>query len=274
MANLRKIDTYTHIVNKDILNQYNTTPGHSDYAITIEFSPYFATDKMEDDSWKICGHNKQLFLCPSIDLSKDVKEQLQVIEKKLRIRPECHVIGLVIYLSSLNENILRESMEGIYNFAKMYNLSIVFHTGIPSIHLATTCDITNSVIPDICKLAAAYPTVNFIAAQMDNPRFAKCLQLIHGISNIYTCFNGIFTLDKRVSKTPDSIFRAISLATMQYSDIYKQMLYGTSFCPPYQATEIAKYDSGMATLFSREQLQSIYWDNALVAFPKLKQYLL
>lgn len=274
MATIYKIDTYTHIVNKDIFNQYNASPFCSEYAIIMEFSPYFATDDMEDDSWKICGHNKRLFLCPSIDLEKDIKEQLQVLEKKLRIRPECHVVGVIIYLASLNDNVAADEMLSIYDFAQKNKLSVVFHTGIPSKHQNATHAITNSSIQNICDIAAKYPTINFIIAQMDSPRFAKCLQLIHGIPNIFTSFNGVFTPDKRVTQSQDAIFRSLSLATMQYSDIYKQMLYGTNFCPPYEATEIAKYDSSIETLFSHEQAKEIYWDNALRAFPKLTQFLL
>lgn len=274
MATLCKIDTYTHIVNKDIFNLYNATPFCSEYAIIMEFSPYFATADMEDDSWKVCGHSNRLFLCPSIDLEKDILEQLQILGKKLRIRPECHVIGLILYLTGSNSNITDEEMLPIYDFAKKHNLSVVFHTGIPSAHLNIPEGMTTSYISDICKLAAKYPTVNFIAAQMDNPRFAKCLQLIHKTPNIFTCFNGVFTQDKRINKSSDAIFRALSLATMQYADIYKQMLYGTSFCPPYGAIEIAKYDAGIETLFSHEKAKEIYWDNALRAFPKLTKFLL
>ena len=274
MATFCKIDTYTHIVNKDIFNQYNVTPFCSEYAIIMEFSPYFATTDMEDDSWKVCGHNNRLFLCPSIDLDKDIPEQLQILEKKLRIRPECHVIGLIIYLTGSSDYITANKMLPVYDFAKKHNLSIVFHTGIPSVHLQTIQDAASSCISDICSLAIKYPTVNFIAAQMDNPRFAKCLQQIHKIPNIYACFNGIFTPDKRITKSSDAVFRALSLAIMQYTDINKQMLYGTSFCPPYKATEIAKYDAGIETLFTHEQAREIYWDNALRAFPQLQKYLL
>lgn len=274
MATLCKIDTYTHIVNKDIFNQYNATPFCSEYAIIMEFSPYFATADMEDDSWKVCGHSKRLFLCPSIDIEKDIPEQLQILSKKLRIRPECHIIGLIIYLTGSNDNITDEKVLPVYDFAKKHNLSIVFHTGLPSAHQVNAESAGTSCISDICKLAATYPTVNFIVAQMDYPRFAKCLQLIHKIPNIFTCFNGVFTLDKRITKSSDAIFRALSLAIMQYGDIYKQMLYGTSFCPPYHATEIAKYDAGIETLFTHDQVQEIYWDNALRAFPKLTKFLL
>ena len=273
MANQLKIDSYTHIVNKDILTQYNHAPSHSDYAIIMEFSPYFATSDIEDDAWKVCGHNNQLFLCPSIDLTKNIPEQLQVIGKKLRIRPECHVIGLVIYLSSFSIKADADKMLSIYNFAKEHSLSVVFHTGLPSVHFNADATNNDSYIPDICKIAKQYPAVNFIVAQMDHPRFAKCLQLIHEIPNIFTCFNGVFTPDKRIGKSSDAIFRALSLATMQYSNIYKQMLYGTSFCPPYEANEIAKYDAAIETLFTHEQTTEIYWKNALRAFPKLARYL-
>lgn len=274
MSTICKIDTYTHIVNKDIFNQYNSTPYHSEYAIIMEFSPYFATTDMEDDSWKVCGHSNYLFLCPSIDLSKDIPEQIKILEKKLRIRPECHVIGLVIYLTGFNDNLTNETMFPICEFSKKHNLSIVFHTGIPSAHQNIAETATTSYIWDICKLAAKYPTINFITAQMDNPHFAKCLRLIHKTPNIFTCFNGIFTPDKRTNQNPDVVFRSLSLAIMQYSDIYKQMLYGTSFCPPYEATEIGKYDAGIKTLFSHEQEKEIYWDNALRAFPNITKYLI
>lgn len=166
MANQLKIDSYTHIVNKDILTQYNHTPSHSDYAIIMEFSPYFATSDIEDDAWKVCGHNNQLFLCPSIDLTKNIPEQLQVIGKKLRIRPECHVIGLVIYLSSFSIKADADKMLSIYNFAKEHSLSVVFHTGLPSVHFNADATNNDSYIPDICKIAKQYPAVNFIVAQM------------------------------------------------------------------------------------------------------------
>ena len=56
-------------------------------------------------------------------------------------------------------------------------------------------------------------------------------------------------------------------------DTYKQIVYGTDFCPPILLWEIDKYDYSIRKIFTEDQFEDIYWNNPLRAFPKVAQYL-
>ena len=82
MTGQRKIDCHTHIVNNEISTQYFECPGGGDYAMVMEFLPYMQKENMPDESWDLCDGNEKLFLCPSIDIHKDICAQLDIIEEK------------------------------------------------------------------------------------------------------------------------------------------------------------------------------------------------
>ena len=67
--------------------------------------------------------------------------------------------------------------------------------------------------------------------------------------------------------------RTFAEAIHQVPGMYRQILYGTDFCPPINLSAIEEYDYTIARIFEQEQLEDIYRNNCLRAFPKLADYL-
>lgn len=62
-------------------------------------------------------------------------------------------------------------------------------------------------------------------------------------------------------------------AIHQYPDTYRQILYGTDFCPPIHLTALEEYEVTIGRIFQPDQFADIYYNNCLRAFPRLADYL-
>ena len=273
MARQRKIDCHTHIVNNQISTQYYECPGGGDYAMVMEFLPHMVKENMPDESWDLCDGNSKLFLCPSIDIHKDIPNQLEIIEHKMTARPNCRVVGLKIFLTYQSGKADDPQMMPIYDFAKKHELSITFHTGLPSLHLPNDFDTNGSNAKFVRNVALKYPEVNFILAHMDDPRYDECIQLMHGVPNMFSDFCGAFEPGTKVADDEEGTISEFAHAIHQFPDTYKQIVYGTDFCPPILLSEIDKYDYTIQKIFTEDQFEDIYWNNPLRAFPKAARYI-
>ena len=273
MMKHRKIDCHTHIVNKEIYDQYLETPARDNYALVMEFLPYMTKEEMPDHSWDLCDGSEKLFLCPSIDIHRDIPAQISCIKEKMLRRPGCRVVGLKIFLSYQTGRADEERMLPIYDFAKEYGLSVTFHTGYPSYHLPYEEDMEGSKVKYVSNMARKYPEVNFIVAHMGDPYYDESIQAMHGLPNMFTDFCGAFEPGTEVAADEEGTIEKFAHAIHQYPDTHKQVLYGTDFCPPILLFEINKYDYTIGKIFTANQFQDIYWNNALRAFPKVAEYL-
>lgn len=268
-----KIDCHTHIVNREIYNRYFRHPGGGDYALVMEFLPHFATEDMPDNSWDLCDGNERLFLCPSVDIHKNIPAQLVIIEKKMRDRPGCKVVGLKIFLTYQRGRADDEKMRPIYDFASRHGLAVTFHTGLPSYHLPYENDMEGSKIKYICNAAREYPDVSFIAAHMGDPYFDESAEAMHGLDNVFTDFCGAFEPGTDVAADEEGFIARFAHAVNLYPDMYRQVLYGTDFCPPILLREIEKYDYAIDKIFTPDKFRDIYWNNSLRAFKKVAEYI-
>jgi len=273
MMRQRKLDCHTHIVNSEIFQMYYECPGGGDYALVMEFLPHFAKENMPDQSWDLCNNNEKLFLCPSIDIQKNIPEQLNTIEKKMSQYPGCRVAGLKIFLSYQTGRADDERMYPIYDFARLHGLSVTFHTGYPSYHLPYENDMEGSKVKYISNVARQYPDVNFIAAHMGDPYYDESIQAMHGLPNMFTDFCGAFEPGTEVAADEEGTIAKFAHAIHQYPDTWKQIIYGTDYCPPILLWEIEKYDYTIQKIFTEDQFEDIYWNNPLRAFPKVKEFL-
>lgn len=269
----RKLDCHTHIVNSDILQMYYECPGGGDYALVMEFLPHFTKENMPDHSWDLCNNNEKLFLCPSIDIQKNIPEQLNNIKNKMSQYPNCRVVGLKIFLAYQMGRADDERMYPIYDFAKEHGLSVTFHTGYPSYHLPYENDMEGSKVKYVSNVARQYPEVNFIVAHMGDPYYDESIQAMHGLSNMFTDFCGAFEPGTEVAADEEGTIEKFAHAIHQYPDTYKQIIYGTDYCPPILLWEIDKYDYTIQKIFPEEQFEDIYWNNPLRAFPKVRKFL-
>lgn len=268
-----RIDCHTHIVNREIYEQYLSTDAGENYALVMEFLPYMATETMPDHSWDLCEGSEKLFLCPSVDIHKDIPMQLAAIEEKMALRPGCRVVGLKIFLSYQTGRADDQRMMPIYDFAKQHGLSVTYHTGLPSYHLPYENDVEGSSVAFVANVARRYPEVNFIVAHMGDPYYDESIQAMHDLPNMFTDFCGAFEPGTEVAADEEGTIEKFAHAIHQYPDTWKQVLYGTDFCPPILLFEIHKYDYTIGKIFPEERFRDIYWNNALRAFPKVAEYL-
>ena len=265
---VNKIDCHTHIVNKQIRDEYfSRTDG---YAIVMQFLDKFAEYGFSDDSYNTVKSDERLFLCPCIDISKDIPPQLELIEKNSEQIP---IVGIKIYLTYQTGRADDERMYCIYKFAQKHRLSITFHNGSCSLVLPSDGDLAGSDAAYVKNVAEMFPDVNFIVAHMDDPRYDECIRIVHEHSNMFTDFSGAYEPGTKEGTDMQWAIETFSKAIHQYPDTYKKILYGTDFCPPINLSAIEEYDYTIEKIFTPGQLDDIYYNNCIRAFPRLSEYL-
>lgn len=265
---VKKIDCHTHIVNNMIKDEYfSKTDG---YAIVMQFLDKFASCGVEDNSYNTVKNDSRLFLCPCIDISRDIPAQLQLIMKNSEQIP---IVGLKIYLTYQRGKADDEKMFDIYEYAQNNGLSITFHNGSCSLVLPSDEDLAGSDAIYVKNAAEKFPDVNFIVAHMDDPRYDECIQIIHEQKNMFTDFSGAYEPGTKEGADMDWAIETFAKAINQYPDTYKKILYGTDFCPPINLSAIKEYEYTIEKIFTPDCFSDIYYNNALKAFPKLREYI-
>ncbi|MBP3692222.1 MAG: amidohydrolase [Clostridia bacterium] len=262
-----KIDCHTHIVNDGIKNEYFAkTYG---YAIALGFISEFHANAPPYTAYSTVMGDERLFLCPAIDIKGDIKKQLCEIEALL---PNDRIVGIKIFLTYQSGRADDERMLPIYEFASKHRLSVTYHTGSCSLVLPTDNDMQGSNAKYVKNVALKFPDVNFIVAHMDDPRYDECIELMHTVPNMFTDFSGAYEPGTHEGADMEWAIATFAKAINQYPDTYTQILYGTDFCPPINLSAVEEYDYTISKIFSPEQYEDIYVNNALRAFPKIKDY--
>lgn len=264
----RKIDCHTHMVNAQIKTSYfDKTDG---YALVMPFLEKFAGNAPPDHSFDTVKRDERLFLCPAIDISRDIPSQLAAIEPHL---DDCRVVGLKIYLTYQAGRADDDRLRCVYEFAQKHGLSVTYHTGSCSLVLPTNNDLEGSNARYVQTVARQFPTVNFIVAHMDDPRYEECIRIVHEQPNMFTDFSGAYEPGTKEGADITWAIDTFARAIHQYPDTYTSILYGTDFCPPINLSAIDEYDTTIAALFAPEHFEDVYYRNALRAFPRLTKYI-
>lgn len=263
-----KIDCHTHIVNEAIRAEYfSRTDG---YAIVMEFLDKFKVPGMEHDPLAVVKSDRRLFLSPCIDISRDIPPQLARIEGMLE---EYRVVGLKVYLTYQAGRADDERMTPIYDFARKHRLTVTYHTGSCALILESDNALEDSNAIYVQNVAKKYPDVNFVVAHMDDPRYDACIRILHEQPNMYSDFSGAYEPGTPEGSSMDWAIETFARAIHQFPDTYKQILYGTDFCPPINLEAIEDYDVTIERIFTPGQFEAVYSGNCLRAFPKLADYL-
>lgn len=266
---MRKIDCHTHIFNKDLCEQYfSKTNG---YALTMQMLSKFRINAPPDEFYSLPNSESRLFLCPVIDISAEIPHQLKEVEAQ--ITKGAKIVGLKIFLTYQKGRANDQKMMPIYDFAAKHGLTITYHTGSCALTLESDNDLDGSAAKYIRPVAEKYPEVNFVLAHMDDPRYNECINIMHGVPNMFTDFCGAYEPGTHEGSDIEWAINTFATAINQYPDTYKQILYGTDFCPPINLSCIDEYEYTIEKIFKPSQLEDIYWNNALRAFPKLKEYI-
>lgn len=262
-----KIDAHTHIVTNDIKNEYfKKTDG---YAIVMPFLDKFVKCGFPDDSYRVVQSDPRLFLSPTVDIARDIGKQLSKIEQVMDEK----VVGIKIFLTYQRGRADDAKMTPIYDFALSNRLTVTYHTGSCALDLPSDGALEDSRAEYIKNVALRYPGVNFVVAHMDDPRYDECIRLMDGMPNMFTDFSGAYEPGTHEGADIEWAISTFAHAINQRPDTYKQILYGTDFCPPINLSAIGEYDYTIEKIFPPETWEDIYYNNALSAFPKINDYI-
>lgn len=90
---------------------------------------------------------------------------------------------------------------------------------------------------------------------------------------MFSDFSGAFEPGTKVAEDEEGTIMEFAHAIHQFPDSFKQIIYGTDFCPPILLSDIAKYDYAIKKIFTEDQFDDVYWNNPLRAFLKAAQYI-
>lgn len=264
---MKKIDAHTHILTDEIKNEYFARTDA--YAVVMPFIGKFICRGFFDDSFAVAHSDPRLFLSPAVDISGDIPAQLEAIEKIIDEK----VVGIKIYLTYQRGRADDAKMTPIYDFARKYRLTVTCHTGSCSLVLPSDNALDDSNAKYIKNAALRYPDVNFVASHMDDPRYDECIRIMDGADNMFTDFSGAYEPGTHEGTDMEWAINTFARSINSRPDTYKQILYGTDFCPPINLSAINEYDYTIEKIFPPEVREDIYYNNALRAFPKIKEYI-
>lgn len=262
---MRKIDCHTHIVTEQIRSEYFSRVDN--YALVMQMPDSIMPTP---DCVKTVMSDQRLFLCPYIDLKSSVSDRLKFLEPRI---DDYKVVGLKVYLSYQRGRADDEKLFPAYEFAAKHRLSVTFHTGLCSLVLPSDNDLEGSSAVHIAHAAELYPQVNFIAAHMDDPEFDRCMDIVAAHKNIFTDISGAYETGTEYGADVDNAIALFKHATDRHPECYTRMLYGTDFCPPISLGQLDEYDYSLDKMFPPETHEDICFNNALRAFPRLKDYI-
>ena len=259
---MRKIDCHTHIINKKIRDDYFSRTEN--IAIVMQFPQQIFRDPA---AVRTVQSDPRLFLCPCVDLKRGIAPQLRRIETHL---DDWKVVGLKIYTSYQKGRADEDRLLPVYEFADRLGLTVTFHTGLCSLVLPSDQDVAGSSAAHIARAAEAFPRVPFVAAHMDDPNIESCCRLCADHPNLFTDLSGLF---EDGYESDWNVLLPRYEGTICAAGCEDQILFGTDFCPPIRLNDIERFDDFLARIFTPAELERVYWQNALRAFPRLAAYL-
>ena len=262
-----KIDAHTHIITHDIKSEYFARADG--YAVVMPFLDKFVEFGFPDESYDVVRSDPRLFLSPTIDISRDIPTQLEKIAKIMDEK----LVGIKIFLTYQRGRADDERMTPIYDFAREHRLTVTYHTGSCALQLPSDDALEDSNAAYVKNVALRYPDVNFVVAHMDDPRYNECIDTMAGVPNMFTDFSGAYEPGTHEGADIEWAISTFAFAINRRGDTYKQFLYGTDFCPPINLFALDEYDYTIEKIFPPEVREDIYYNNALRAFPKIKEYI-
>ena len=261
----KKIDCHTHIIRKEFADEYfSKTTG---YALVMQMP---SSIMQNDDCIQTVQNDDRLFLNAYIDIKNPIQPQLDKIEKNL---DNWKVVGLKIYLTYQKGKANDEKLFPIYDFAQRHGLSVTYHTGYGSLVLPSDNDVEGSNAKYVEEVAKKYPSVNFIVAHMDDPRYDECIKIVCANENMFTDFSGAYETGTKEGNDIEGAVKVFKKAIKSVEGSENSILYGTDFCPSLNMPQVEEYDYTISKIFDEKDYEKIYYRNCLKAFPRLKKFL-
>ena len=265
------IDCHTHLQTKELIDEY--FEKRKGYAISIK-----ALDSLignGDDFYKATKDYKNIFICECIDALEDINPQLKQIKENLK---KYRIVGIKIYLGYQPIFADDEKLFPVYDFAKKYGLSVLFHCGVGAQELESYSEENSSSSIPVGKIAKLYPTVNFIASHFDSPNLQDCAKVVMENENVFTDISGEYeNLNNLSYKELMNIYFDHMIPIIKLygkNNLAKKVMFGTDYFGKGSGFDaIEEYIETIKILFGKENIEDCLYNNCLKAYPKIKDYI-
>ncbi|NLO38348.1 MAG: amidohydrolase [Ruminiclostridium sp.] len=206
-----------------------------------------------------------IVLCPGINplnLQSAAVEELKRIEAMLSAP---NTVGIKIYAGYYPFYVHDEVYEPIYRLAEEYNLAIVIHGGAT---YSDRCCLKHSHPLEVDQLAVRHRHLNFIIAHMGDPWVMDTAVVVSKNENVFADLSGLIVGDEQKiwkNRTNRLMLDHFKQA-LDYAERYDKFLFGSD----WPLAPVMPYIEFVRDLIPEEYHANVFYQNALRAFPKLK----
>lgn len=196
---------------------------------------------------------------------EDAERELYNIEQSLYDRT---TVGIKLYAGYYPYYVYDRVYEPVYALAIRYNLPVVIHSGV-TYSSRGLLEYSHPLRVD--RLAVKYPDITFIISHLGDPWVMDTAAVILKNPNVYGDLSGLIVGDeggvgrfRSNALLMEHIKRAIF-----YTERFDRFLFGSD----WPLVPIAPYIDFVRELVPEEHHIKVFYQNALNAFPRLKDFL-
>lgn len=252
------IDTHSHIFDDKIYKAYFIKAKHRIRKVLVINWHKNNLEKFVD----FVNSKKNLYAVASIDIDKNIPEQLEICDKLFR---EKKIFGIKLYPGY---QYFYPSDEKIYSTAELcqkHNKPLIFHSGdVWDPDNKAVLEYSRSIYID--KLAVNFPKCKIIIAHFGFPYFLETANVVSKNENVYTDISG--TLDKQDTKKEEKTalnqyVLDLKRAFSYFPDVKKKVMFGTDFCgEDTPLHEIDLYIKVVKKVFTKDEQKNVFVDLA------------
>ncbi len=156
----------------------------------------------------------------------------------------------------------------LYELARKYDLPVVIHTGDTS---KSTAILKYAHPLTVDEIAVRYPDVRFVIAHCGNPWLVDAVEVAAKNDNVFLELSGLAAgfFDAKTFYLKHKAYYDYLRMWLDYFDRYDKVIYGSD----WPLVNIKNYIELIKTVIPAEWHQAVFYDNALRAFPKIRNLL-
>jgi hypothetical protein len=204
-------------------------------------------------------------LCPGINPVLLQSAGMQELERVEAVLSDPRTVGIKIYAGYYPFYVHDRVYEPIYRMAEEYQLAIVIHGGAT---YSDRCCLKYSHPLEVDELAVRHRHLNFIIAHLGDPWVMDTAAVVAKNENVHADLSGLIVGDEQ--KIWNTRTNRLSMEHIQhalnYAERYDKFLFGSD----WPLAPVAPYIEFVRDLLPEEHHESVFYHNAIRAFPKLK----
>lgn len=259
---MKLIDCHTHISNEESYQQYLRINKDSKIMALAVFKEYSEFKELPE-ILKLAEKNKNVFPIGAIDLDKDIKAQLKILE---RLFLEKKIFGIKIYCGYQYHYMNNEKLIEVAKLCGRFNRPLIFHSG-DTYGIKTLLKYAHPMPVD--ELALKCPNTKIIISHFGFPYLLETAAIVSKNENVYTDISGTITdfntKDKKkdITNLTKQYIQDLKRIFSYYPNIKNKIMFGTDFVNNKSfLNQILPYINVVKSVFSKDEQASVYYQLA------------